>query len=284
MDALEKISASGGSDLYGAGTHKFLTSDIATLTLTGASGTATITANGLANVATFATDLETTAQNFVVTNYDVYAAINVILTQSGDTIIFTVTAKDKLATVTIANLTTDLAGTVVKTKSGGSDVATFTLTSATSHAGATALLTVNGLSKKATFNTSIEITTTAFVAANAAAYLQQGITLTGTTTAIFTTNTATNIDNASIQTLHSDLTGTIARTKTRLNNPVMAIEVASDAVVTSYKYINDNGYVVPGFRKFLGQTLAVGHPIILFKYPVSEIVVASGTLVFHHIK
>jgi hypothetical protein len=284
MDALEKISALGGSDLYSAGTHKFLTSDIATLTLTGASGTATITANGLAAVATWATDLETTAQNFVVTNYDAYAAIGVIMTQSGNTIIFTVTAKNKLATVTIANLTTDLAGTVVKTKSGGSDVATFTLTSATSHAGTTALITVNGLSKKATFDTSIEITSTAFVAANAAAYLQQGITLTGTITLVFTTDTATNITNASIQTLHSDLTGTIARTKTRLESPIYAIEVASEAVVTSYKYINDNGFVVPGFRKFMGATLAVGAPIIMFKYPVSEIVIASGTLILHHIK
>ena len=54
----------------------------------------------------------------------------------------------------------------------------------------TATVTVKGLAKVATWDTSIEVTSTAFVAANAAAYLEVGLVLTGTTTLIFTANVA----------------------------------------------------------------------------------------------
>jgi hypothetical protein len=305
MDELSLISSSGGSDLMTAGTYNFITSDVATVTLTGSSGTATITINGLAKTATYATDLETTAQNFVVANYDAYAAIGVILTQTTgtDTLTCTLTAKKpQKITASVVNVTTDLAGTVAKTRSGGSNVVTFTLTSATSHAGATCLITVNGLSKKATFATSIEITSTAFVAANAAAYLAVGLVLTGTTTIIFTAQADWEITGPSIQTLHSDLTGTYVATNTKLPHPICAFSVHEDAVITSLKHLvtlqpnitnpNEsstavmpiNGVAVPAYKHLFGATLNTGAPVFIFQYPVVELILASGELVVYYVK
>jgi hypothetical protein len=307
MDELSLISSSGGSDLMTAGTYKLITSDVATITLTSATsaGTATITINGLAKVATFATDLKTTCQNFVVANYDAYAALGVILTAPSDTdtIVCTMTAKlPQKVTASIANLTTDLTGTVAKTRSGPSQVVVFTLTSATSHAGATCLITVNGLSKRALFDTSIEITSTAFVAANAAAYLAVGLVLTGTTTIIFTAQADIDITLPSIQTLHSDLTGTFVVTNTKLPHPIAAFSVHEDAVITSLKHLvtlqpniinaNEsttavmpvNGVATSAYKHLFGATLNTGAPVFIFKYPVAEIVLASGELVVYYVK
>ena len=281
MDDLQRISGSGGSDLYPAGTYKAYSSGVATITLTGTEGTATISINGRSKVATFATDLATTAQNFVAANFGYYQEINVFLTTTGDTIICTKTPGTDLV-VTIDGLVTDLDGSVAVTNSHGSDVATFTLTSATSHAGATALITVNGISKVATFDTSIEITSTAFVTANAAAYLSAGIVLTGTTTLIFTASATSKIIKPSIQTLHSDLTGTIARTGTRLSKPIYAFDVITAAVISSYKEKESNGFITPVYSKFLGQSLAA-KTFVLFENPITEIVIDSGTVVFYFI-
>lgn len=283
MDPLSLMSSSGGSDVYVAGTYKFVTSDVATITLTGASGTATITINGTAATATFATDLETTAQNFVRLNYDAYKLLGVLLSTTGDTIVCTMTSQTAKVTATVVNLTTDLAGTVVKTRSGGSNVATFTLTG-TGHTGATTLITVNGISKMATYDTSIEVTSTAFVAANAAAYLLAGLTLTGTTTIIFTANAGTTITEASLQPLHNGtLTGTFVITDNRLPHPVCAAIVHETAVVTSVKYLNNNGFVVTIPKKFPGISLEA-NTMIIFEYPVVEIVLASGELVLYYVK
>lgn len=288
MDPLSLMSGSGGTDLYTAGTYKFVTSDVATITLTSATsaGTATITINGLAKVATYAVSKEATAQTFAATNYDAYAAIGVILSAPNgtDTIVATMAKPGGVVNASIANLTTDLTGTVVKTRSGGSNVVVFTLTSATSHAGATALITVNGVSRLATFDTSIEITSTAFVAAHAAAYLLAGITLTGTTTLIFTANAATPITGPSIQTLHSDLTGTYVFTNTRLPHPISAFSVHEDAVITSAKYIDNNGFVAPVVAKLFGASLNTGSPVFIFEKPVVEFVLASGELVVYFVR
>lgn len=54
----------------------------------------------------------------------------------------------------------------------------------------TATITVGGVAYLATFATSIEVTTTAWVAANAAALLLRGMVVTGTTTAILTASVA----------------------------------------------------------------------------------------------
>lgn len=61
-----------------------------TIALSGSSGTAIISGAGdLTKTLTFDTDLETTASNFVTTNAALYLAEDIVLTSSGDSLIFT---------------------------------------------------------------------------------------------------------------------------------------------------------------------------------------------------
>jgi len=86
----------------------------AKITLTGTSGTANVTGiGGLTKLATFDTNLTTTATNFVTAHAAAYLAVGVTLTSSTTSLIFTpTTAYDYLADPVITNATTDLAGTV----------------------------------------------------------------------------------------------------------------------------------------------------------------------------
>jgi hypothetical protein len=283
MDDLQKLSASGGNDNFAAGTYKFLSLDVATVTLTSATsaGTATITANGLAKVATYATSKAATAAAFVAANADAYKAIDLIVTNSGDTVIFTSNKAGLKVTASIVNLTTDLTGTVAYTKNEGTDTATFTPSATGTNSG---LVTVNGLSKSFVWDTNVGTTSAAFVAANATAYAAVGVTLTGTVTLIFTVIPGSTITDASVKTLTGDATATIVRASTKLPREVYAFNVAADAVVTSYKYLDLNGRLVSGYKQLLGATLAVGYPVTVFERPVVEIVIASGTLTLDFVK
>jgi len=92
------------------------TSQSNALTLSGTSGTATILFKGVSKVATFATDLTTTAANFVTANAAAYAAVGVTLTSAAAVLTF---VNDEEGVVIDAatgiNLTTDLAGANVTT-------------------------------------------------------------------------------------------------------------------------------------------------------------------------
>lgn len=84
-----------------------------TLTFTGSSGTANVTVNGVNYLATFDTDLATTAANFVTTHAAALALRDITLTYpgSGDAVVFTSAIPGQpFAAVTIANVTTNLAG------------------------------------------------------------------------------------------------------------------------------------------------------------------------------
>jgi len=84
-----------------------------TLTFTGTSGTATVTAKGVAKTATFDTDLATTAENFADAHASDYADVGLTLAYpgSGNAVTFTaVTAGVEFGAVTVANATGDLAG------------------------------------------------------------------------------------------------------------------------------------------------------------------------------
>lgn len=90
------------------------------ITLTGTSGTANITINGILNttIATFATDLTTTAANWITANYAFYYARGFVVSNAAQVI--TVLPRNGWETVnrinaTIANATTDLAGTYAGT-------------------------------------------------------------------------------------------------------------------------------------------------------------------------
>jgi hypothetical protein len=284
MDDLNKLSANGGNDLYTAGTYKFLSLNVATLTLSSATsaGTATVTANGLAKVATWDTSLAVTAANFVGTNYDAYAAINLILSYSGNTIIFTSAKAGLTVNVTIVNLTTDLTGTVAYSKNEGSDIATFT----PSGSSGSALITVNSISRVITYDTSWDHTiNTHFVSTNAAAYAAIGIVLTGSvSTLIFTANSGVTITKAVASSLVTNSAAAVVKTVTRLPHPVYALNVFAEAVLTSYKYLDKNGVVIAGGKKFIGVTLTEGSPVIVLEYPAVELVIASGTLSLNFIK
>lgn len=94
---------------------------IDTITLTGASGTATIAAaGGLSKTITFETSLTTTAANFVAANAAAYLAVGIVLTCLTNHLIFT-DADPGLGftSPTITNATTNLAGSVANTLANG---------------------------------------------------------------------------------------------------------------------------------------------------------------------
>lgn len=98
---------------------------------------------------------------------------------------------DQVKRITMANAAVAQVNTITLTGSSG-----------------TATVTVKGLAKIATFDNDIADTTAAFVAANAAAYLEVGLVLTGTTTLVFTANVAgVGFDVGTAIVLTTDLAG-----------------------------------------------------------------------------
>lgn len=89
-----------------------------TVTITGTGGTANITVNGVAYLATFATDLTTTAANFVTSHAATILAREhgIVVTSSTDTIIFTAGIAGRPQTISDAVVVSaNLAGTVAAT-------------------------------------------------------------------------------------------------------------------------------------------------------------------------
>lgn len=89
-----------------------------TTTLTGTAGTANITVNGVAYLATFATDLTTSAANFVTANAATIAAREhgIVVTSSGATVIFTAGVEGRPQTISNAvNASGNLAGNTAAT-------------------------------------------------------------------------------------------------------------------------------------------------------------------------
>jgi len=103
---------------------------IDTITLTGTNGTANVTgAGGLTKLATFVTDLPTTATNFVTAYAAAYLAQGIVLTTTGiGDLVFTASvAGTSFVHPVITNATGNLAGTVVNTQANvtGTVAATF---------------------------------------------------------------------------------------------------------------------------------------------------------------
>ena len=201
MDNLSKLAASGGSDIYGAGTYRFFNNDIDTITLSGSSGTATITCNGLSKLATFNSTLTQTATDFVTAWAAAYLLMGITVTSSTNTLIFTSIGLTKNGATAIVNVTTDLAGTIVSTKSG--------------------------------YGTA------------------------------------------------------------QLPHPIYAINIVTDAVITSYReyprgtgsgIYKTNSYVTVGTKTLLTTTITAGSPVVVFEWPVVEIVIASGTVTLDFVK
>ena len=187
---------------------------VITATLSGSSGTATVTVGGVAKLATFAAagtqDLTQTAADFVTSWAGAYALAGIVLTSSTTTLIFTAATAGVpiLGAASVVNATGNLAGTVVGTTanltstaayvwpSGTANVQTSTaldivegvvnismfpredLVTLTGLSSGTCTITAGGVTKTATFNSTLSTTGSDFVTANAAAYALVGLTLT----------------------------------------------------------------------------------------------------------
>jgi len=114
-DGTAEITLAGG--LTKTVTYGTPVAQVDTVTLTGTSGTANITvAGGLTKLATFDTDLATTAANFETDHAAAYLAVGIVLTSSGDDLIFTAdVAGTAFANPVTVNLTGNLNGTEVAT-------------------------------------------------------------------------------------------------------------------------------------------------------------------------
>lgn len=105
VDDIRRVTMSNGA-----------VAQVTTVTLTGTSGTANITFKGKTYLATFDTNLTTTAANFVTAYEDELALRNCTVTSSTADVIFTSSiAGVSLGTISIANVTTNLAGSVAAT-------------------------------------------------------------------------------------------------------------------------------------------------------------------------
>jgi hypothetical protein len=207
------------------------------VTLSGSSGTGNITAAGLVKLATFATDLTTTANNFVAAHSAAYQALGVHVAALAGVLTFT--TKVKQVSVSFANVSGNLAGAItavftpdfsrhrifrlnvgcnstISNAINAIDGAYFRFENKTdlnrvtlTGTSGTANVTAGGLTKLATFATDLSTTAGNFVTANAAAYLAKGIILTNSTATLIFTPIGNVVVNASIANVSGNLNGTI---------------------------------------------------------------------------
>lgn len=81
------------------------------VTLTGTSGTANIVVGGTNYLATFTTNLTTSANNFVTSHSATLSALGITVTANSGVLTF-VADTDTFPTITVANVSGDLAGTI----------------------------------------------------------------------------------------------------------------------------------------------------------------------------
>jgi hypothetical protein len=94
-----------------------------TITLTGTSGTANVNIGGVNYLATFATDLDTTATNFVTAHAAAILAATGATVTAGTASLVVVAPYDSFPSLEINNVTTNLAGTIAAAVGSGANVA-----------------------------------------------------------------------------------------------------------------------------------------------------------------
>jgi len=87
------------------------------VTLTGTSGTANIVVGGTNYLATFTTNLTTSAANFVTSHAATLLALGITVTANTGVLTF-VAATETFPTITVANVSGDLAGTIAAVSAG----------------------------------------------------------------------------------------------------------------------------------------------------------------------
>lgn len=199
-----------------------------TITLTGTSGTATISAaGGLSLTVTFDANLNTTAANFKNTNAAAYLAKGIVLTNSGANLIFESNAGDDFTTPVITNATTNLAGTVVVTVAHTGVIeqkkkVTLTLSGSS---GTGTISEAGGLTKTVTYATSLNATALAFKTANAAAYLEVGIVLTNSSANLIFESNGAGVDFATpvFTQVTTNLAGSAVVTTPNISSDVLTL-------------------------------------------------------------
>lgn len=188
-----------------------------TITLAGVFGTAIISVGGVSKVATFHTDLSTTAADFVTANSAAYLAAGIVLTSSTDTLIFEANvAGIPMGAPTIEYTTSTLAGTVAHVVANQTAVKkkdTITIAGTSGYLG----ILFNGVVYETYFDTDLTTTAAKFVTDYAADFLAAGVVLTSSVAdLIFEAQTA-GVDFASpavvvdAETLTASVTEVVAR-------------------------------------------------------------------------
>jgi hypothetical protein len=230
---------------------------VATLTITGSSGTASISLGKYKMLLTFATSLYQSALNFVTAQAAKFA---------GDGNVFSVGGVAQVETVTL---------------SGASGTANITV--------------AGGLTKLVTYASNLTTTAAHFVIDHAAAYAAVGIIVTSSAAKIKFTSAikgkafaAPVIGNAT-----GDLAGSVAHTtasataivwsstKTLFDAPIFANltgNLAGTVVVSG-----DDGLLPVPDAEYTGVEIENGNDIYM-EYPVEQIVIGSGIAILHFVK
>jgi hypothetical protein len=228
------------------------------ITLSGGSGTAYVTCNGLTKTATYGTDLPTTAAAFVTAFATAYALIGVTLTSSGSDLIFTA-AQAGIPFIGAPNLpnmgNTPLLTTCVNTGTGNLagtcfHLDTVTLTGSTG----TFPITAGGLTETCTWTTDTTTSANNFVSSWSAAYTAIGITVTAASGVItfkipvgMYTGEETNVGASSGGTLN----GTVALTSNR-TTPIGWHNIAGVSLAAGTKLFAKGGLRFSGIQLSAG--------------------------------
>lgn len=170
--------------------------EIDTVTLTGGSGTANVTCDGLTKLATFDFDLSTTVMNFTSAWTAAYAAIDIQLSDAPVANIIFEGNSGKGAfggATSVANVSGDLAGSNANTQAYIAPVNridTVTLTGTSGMAG----ILCDAVTRNAIFNGTLTQTATDFVTDHAAAYLTGGVVVTSNGVNIIFTAAVAGVD------------------------------------------------------------------------------------------
>lgn len=113
-EELPPASGQGKREQLVTGRSYMSTKSVKTITLTGTSGSATISVGGVSKTATFDTSLTKTAENFVTANAADYLAAGIVLTSDDNVLSFTDQEAGTETTTSpgITNVSGDLSGTV----------------------------------------------------------------------------------------------------------------------------------------------------------------------------
>jgi len=198
-------------------TNEAATAKVATLTLTGTAGNATVgAAGGLSKVAAFDSDLTTTAANFVTDHASAYLAEKIVVTSDGAVITFTAQyAGYDFTTPTITTITGDMGGSVANTAANGTGTAQVDTLTVSGNDGKVTVTGAGSLSKDIEFDTDLSTTAAAFVSDYAADYAAEGITVTSSTAdIIFTAAEAGTAFTSPVKNqVVGDLAGSVANTQ-----------------------------------------------------------------------